>query len=74
MGFSTESSSSCDRKRLRGKSASAWKTDPYINDAVVSYTLAAFIAAMERLLTVMGWDRTAWDAWTSTLSAHFASP
>lgn len=61
-------------EEIEGEVRLAWKTDPYINDAVVSYTLAAFIAAMERLLTVMGWDRTAWDAWTSTLSAHFASP
>ena len=51
-------------EKIEGEGRLAWKTDPYMNDAVVSYTLAAFIAAMERLLTVMGRDRTAWDAWT----------
>ena len=45
-------------KRLRGSPPPVWKTDRYINDAVVSYTLAAFIAI--ELLTVMGWDCMAW--------------
>ncbi len=61
-------------EQIQGEVRLVWKTDPHINDAVVSYTLAAFIAAMERLLVVMAWDRTAWDTWTSTLSAHFTSP
>jgi hypothetical protein len=52
----------------------SWQTDLHITDAVVSYTLAVVIAAMDRVLAVMGWDATNWDTWKSTLSEHFAAP
>lgn len=50
-----------------------WITDPHITDAVTSYTLAVVIAAMDRVLGVMGWDAMTWDTWKSTLAQHFAA-
>ena len=50
------------------------ETDPHILDAVVSYTLAVLIAAMDRILAVMGWDAVTWDTLKSTLAEHFAAP
>lgn len=58
-------------EQVQGEVRLVWKTDPQINDAVVSYTLTTIIAAIERILAVMAWDRRTWDAWTSRLSAHF---
>jgi len=51
-----------------------WNTDPHIIDAVVSYTLAVVVAAMDRVLAVMGWDAVTWNTWKSTLPQHFAAP
>ena len=49
-----------------------WQTGPQITDAVVSYTLAVVIAAMDRVLAVMGWDATERETWKSTLADHFS--
>lgn len=50
-----------------------WQTDPQVVDAVVSYTLAVMVAAMDRILAVMGWEPAEWDAWKSTLYDHFSA-
>lgn len=57
---------------IAGEVRLTWQTDPHITDAVASYTLAVMIAAMDRVLAVLGWDTTPWDRWKSTLSEHFA--
>jgi hypothetical protein len=58
---------------INGETRLVWQTDPHITDAVVSYTLAALIAAMDRVLAVMGWDATDWQKCKSTLAEHFAA-
>ena len=58
---------------VNGEIRLVWQTDPHIIDAVVSYTLAVLIAAMDRVLAVMGWDATTWDRWKSTLAEHFTA-
>jgi hypothetical protein len=50
-----------------------WQTDPHVIDAVVSYTLTVMIAAMDRIIAVMGWDAATWDTWKSTLYSHFSA-
>ena len=58
---------------VNGEIRLLWQIDPHITDAVVSYTLAVVIAAMDRVLAVMAWDATNWDTWKSTLAEHFAA-
>lgn len=58
---------------INGEIRLVWQTDPHITDAVVSYTLAVVIAAMNGVLAVMGWDATDWEKWKSTLAEHFAA-
>jgi hypothetical protein len=58
---------------INGEIRLVWQTDPHITDAVVSYTLVVVIAAMDRVLAVMGWDATEWDTWKSTLAEHFVT-
>ena len=60
-------------EQIDGEMRLTWRTDPHITDAVVSYTLAVVIAAMDRVLAVMGWDATNWDAWKSDLSELFTT-
>jgi hypothetical protein len=59
---------------INGEARLIWNTDPHIIDAVVSYTLAVVIAAMDRVLAVMGWDAASWNTWKSTLPQYFAAP
>ncbi len=47
---------------IEGQVRLIWQTDPHITDAVVSYALAVVVAAMDRVLAVMGWDVTTWNA------------
>jgi hypothetical protein len=58
---------------IAGEMRLTWQTDPHITDAVASYTLAVLIAALDRVVAVMGWDATHWDRWKSTLPQHFAA-
>jgi hypothetical protein len=57
---------------IAGQKRLTWQTDPQIADAVVSYSLAVIIAALDRVIALMGWDAAIWEKWKSTLSEHFA--